>query len=579
MEKKDLSMTIFKRLWHDFLKSQRKMMAGAFFLMAISSLSTAGLAKLMKPVIDDIFIAHQGDRLVWIGALVLITFMAKGLSTFGADVLLTTVGQRVIANLQMSLFNRLIHCDLSFFHHRTTGQLISHFTNDTGVLRGVVTNTLTSIGKDTLTLAALVGLMFYQDSYLASIAFFAFPAAVLPIRYIGRKMRKVAGSTQAQMGTLTGFLTQSFQGILLIKSAGTEAYESQRAEKVVTEVMRLVQKATRIRSASHPIMETLGGIAVVTIILYGGWQVIQGAQTTGAFISFISALLLAYEPLKRLVNLNASLQEGMASAARLFSLLDTPIQIQNKPGAPSLQIKEGGISFQNVSFGYDPAHPVIKNLSLEIKGGETVALVGPSGGGKSTLIHLIPRFYEIQKGGILIDGQDIQNVTLESLRNSMALVSQHVTLFNDTVSRNIGYGEEVIDQERLVASAQDAAAHDFIMQLPQGYDTLIGEQGVTLSGGQRQRLSIARALYKNAKILLMDEATSALDNESEKLVQGALRRLMKNRTTILVAHRLSTVQEASRIYVIDQGSVVELGTYGSLMELGGVFSRLAKSNF
>ncbi len=571
-------MTLLRRLWAQYLKHHKGSLIGAFILMAIASASTAGLAKLMKPVIDDIFIGQQAHRLLWVGGTVLLTFMAKGISTYGSTVLLTTMGQRVIADLQMGLFRKLIHCDLSFFHHTPAGGLMSSFTNDTTILRGVVTHTLTSIGKDTLTLIALVWLMFYQDAYLASIAFFAFPAAIIPLRSLGRRMRKVSGSTQSQMGTLSAFLTQAFQGILLIKSSHAENYEIKRAENVIGEVMRLIQKATRIRSASHPIMETLGGVAVVTIILYGGHQVIEGAQTTGAFISFISALLLAYEPLKRLVNLNASLQEGLASATRLFALLDTPIGIQNAPHAAPLKVTEGRLSFENLTFGYDPQAPIIKNLSLDIKGGEMIAFVGPSGGGKSTLLHLVPRFYEVQNGRILIDGQDIKKVTLNSLRSSLAFVSQHVTLFNDTVAQNIGYGEETLDWERLKASAQDAAAHEFIMQLPQGYDTVIGEQGVTLSGGQRQRLSIARALYKNAPILLLDEATSALDNESEKLVQGALKRVMEGRTTLLIAHRLSTVQEADRICVMEKGQIVEEGTYDVLLKKGGFFSRLAQGD-
>lgn len=574
------TQALFSRLWHFYLKGHKKIMVAAFFLMTLSSLSTAGLAKLMKPVIDDIFIGHQAHRLFWVGGLVLLTFITKGFSTYGSSVLLTHMGQRVIADLQRDLFKRLIRCNLAFFHKTSIGHLISPFTSDTTVLRGVVTNTLTSMGKDSLTLIALVGLLFYEDAYLASLAFFVFPAAVIPLRTLGRRMRKVAGSTQSQIGILSGFLTQIFQGILLIKASRAEPFEQNRAEKVIEEVRRLMEKATRVRSASHPIMETLGGVAVVVIILYGGNQVIQGAQTTGAFISFITALLLAYEPLKRLVNLNSSLQEGMASAQRLFQLLDTPLEEEKEEEKkPSLLVSQGEICFHNVTFSYQAQTPLLKNLNLTIQGGKTVALVGASGGGKTTLLHLIPRFYPLQEGEIIIDQQSVQTVSLDSLRSTIALVSQHVTLFNETVAQNIGYGFEIIDFDRLQQCARDAGAHDFIMQLPLGYETIIGEQGVTLSGGQRQRLSIARALYKDPKILLLDEATSALDNESEKYVQESFKRLRKGRTTLIVAHRLSTIQEAHEICVLEKGQIVEKGSYEALIAQKGAFYRLVQQSF
>jgi len=392
-------------------------------------------------------------------------------------------------------------------------------------------------------------------------------------------MRKVTANTQEQMGTFNTLLEQSFQGVRMVKAYGMEGYEQSKIEAISETICNLVYKASRVRAASSPVMETLGGVAVAVVILYGGQRVISDATTPGAFFAFITALLMAYEPMKRLANLNTNLQEGLAATQRVFHLLDMAPEIVDAPDAKPLAVAGGGLRFQDVSFTYDGERKALSALNLEVPAGKTVALVGASGGGKSTILNLIPRFYDVTEGAITIDGQDVRAVTTQSLRANIALVSQEVALFDDTVRANIAYGRFGASQEEIEQAARNAAAHEFISALPEGYETLVGEHGVKLSGGQRQRLSIARAMLKNAPILLLDEATSALDTESERQVQDALEKLMTGRTTIVVAHRLSTVVEADLIHVIDRGRVAETGKHSELLAKNGIYARLHALQF
>ncbi len=534
---------------------------------------------MLQPLFDDVFVSRKEDMLFYVAFWVLCVFILKGISSFGESVSMIYVGQKIIGDIQKRLFNHFITADLAYFHARSSGELVSRFTNDVNLMRNAVTTALTGMGKDTLSLFFLIGLMFYQDWILASLAFFVFPVALLPIVKIGQKMRKVSHNTQEEMGAFTILLQQVFQGMRVVKSYAMESYEKKRAYRLIDNISRLTIKGGRVRSASHPIMETLGGIAIVIVILYGGTQVIAGNRTTGTFISFITALLLAYEPMKRLANLNANLQEGLAAASRIFIAIDLEPTIVNIPHAPQLEVKKGQITLKNVHFSYTNGKAALQGISLEIPAGKRIALVGPSGSGKSTLLNLIPRFYDVTSGAIMIDGMDIREVNLSSLRSHIALVSQEVILFDDTVRANIAYGRWGESEEEIVNAAKAAAAHNFIMNLPEGYDTLVGEQGVRLSGGQRQRLSIARAMLKNAPILLLDEATSSLDAESEQQVQAALDRLMKGRTTIVVAHRLATVVDADMIYVIEEGSVLEKGTHLELLENNKTYARLVDLQF
>jgi subfamily B ATP-binding cassette protein MsbA len=563
----------------DFMQPHAGRIVLAFVLMGLAAASTAGRAWLMEPVLDRIFVSREGALLLLIAGGALALALVKGLADYGEAVLMTRVGQRVIADVQIALFARLMRADLAYFHAHPTGTLIARFTSDAALLRSAAANVLGAIGKDAVTVVFLVGVMFYQDWLLALVSFFVFPLAIRPIVGIGRRIRRVTANTQAEIGQLTTLLNQTFQGARHVKAYGMEEYEKRRAAGLIERLFALIDRGTRTRSRASPVMETLGGTAIAIVILYGGHQVISGARTPGALFSFITALLLAYQPLKSLANLNASLQEGLAAAQRIFEVLDVEPTIRDLPGARPLDIAGGEIRFEDVRFGYVPGAVAIDGVSLTIPAGCTVALVGPSGGGKSTILNLIPRFFDVDAGSIAIDGQDVRLVTIASLRHAIALVAQEVSLFDDTVRANIAYGRFGASTAEIEAAARAAAAEAFIRELPQGYDTVVGEHGVRLSGGQRQRIAIARAMLKNAPILLLDEATSALDSESERQVQRALETLIRGRTTLVIAHRLSTIHGADLICVVDRGHIVEIGRHLELLARDGLYARLYSMQF
>ncbi len=570
---------LMRRLVVEFLRPHLGKMGLAFVAMGLVAGSTAANAWMMQPLLDNVFVQRNETLLLVIPAAVIILAVVKGFAGYGQSVLMTTVGQRIVADIQLKLFARLMGADLAYYHANPAGTLISRFTNDANLLRGCATNVLAGLGKEAVTAIFLIALMFYQDWLLALIAFIAFPIAFRPIQKIGRRMRRVSANTQAELGEFMTLLNQTFQGARYVKAYGMEAYEMSRASRLIESLYRLVERAQRTRSISSPLMESLGGIAVALVILYGGHQVFNGTRSAGAFFSFITALLLAYQPMKTLAGLNTNLQEGLAAAQRLFTVLDIEPEIRERDGAAALEIAGGGVRFDGVRFSYGTDIEALKGVTLDIPPGKTVALVGPSGAGKSTIMNLIPRFYDVTAGSVQIDGQDVRAVTLASLRGAIGLVSQEVSLFDDTVRANIAYGRFGASDAEIEAAARAAAADDFIRALPQGYDTPVGEQGVKLSGGQRQRLSIARAMLKNAPILLLDEATSSLDTESERQVQSALKTLMRGRTTLVIAHRLSTVIEADIIYVIDDGRVIERGTHAELLRRDGAYARLHALQF
>ena len=573
------SAALVWRLARDFMRPHVRRILFAFLLMGLAAASTAGRAWLMEPVLDRIFVAREGSLLLLIAGGALALALVKGLADYGEAVLMTRVGQRVIADVQIALFARLMRADLAYLHAHPSGTLISRFTSDAALLRSAAANVLAAIGKDAVTVVFLVGVMFYQDWLLALVSFFVFPLAIRPIVAIGRRIRRVTANAQAEIGQLTTLLSQTFQGARHVKAYGMEQYEERRAAGLIERLFVLIDRGTRTRSRASPMMEALGGTAIAVVILYGGHQVISGARTPGALFSFITALLLAYQPLKSLANLNASLQEGLAAAQRIFEVLDVEPTIRDMFGAKPLHIAGGEIRFDDVRFGYVPGLAAIDGLSLTIPAGHTVALVGPSGAGKSTMLNLIPRFFDIDSGSIAIDGQDVRGVTIASLRNVIALVAQEVSLFDDSVSANIAYGRFGASLAEIEEAARSAAADAFIRELPQGYDTMVGEHGVRLSGGQRQRIAIARAMLKNAPILLLDEATSALDSESERQVQRALNTLIRGRTTLVIAHRLSTIQGADLICVVDRGRIVETGGHPELLARGGLYARLHAMQF
>lgn len=565
---------LLKRLRQEYIGQHKRLLTLAIACMLIVAGATATIAWLTQPVLDDIFVKKDVTKLI---VLPIVVFIVNGISAFanyGQTVIMRNVGQRIIADMQINLFAHLMKLDLAVFHDQAAGRLISRFTNDIMLMRNTVSTVLTGIAKDFFSMLFLIILMFHQNWQLALIAFLVFPTAVFPIIRLGRRMRSVSDSTQTQLGTFAAQLDETFNGVRMVKAYGREEYEISRARATIEKLYNLYVKASRLQAAASPIMDLLTGAAIAGVIWYGGYNVIQGVTTPGKFTSFVVAMLMTYKPAKTLATLNNSLQEGLAAASRLFTVLDIPPKIIDNPNAKPLKVTSGAIRFEEATFSYSPEVPAIKDITLDIPAGKTVALVGSSGSGKSTMVNLLLRFYDLNRGMITVDSQDIRDITLASLRNSMSLVSQEIVLFDDTVRANIAYGRLDATEEEITAAAKMAAADEFIRKLPQGYDTMIGPHGVKLSGGQRQRLAIARAVVKNAPILLLDEATSSLDNTSERIVQEALDKLMHNRTTLVVAHRLTTIRNADIIYVLDHGKIVESGTHDSLLAKNGLYYRL-----
>lgn len=564
---------LVRRLLRERLRGYFVPIAGALMCMVAIAAGNAGIIWLMQPALDDVFIAGNRDLLYPISLAILAMSVLIGGAFYGQAVLMAWVGQRIVADFRRDMYVKLMSADLGFFVNTDTGNLISRFTGDASMLSTTLVRAMTGFVKDTLLLIGLIGLMFYQEWLLALIALFVFPCVIWPIVSIGRRIRRASSITQARIADLTIRLDESFPAARLIKAFRMERSEIDRANSAIAQVFKRSYRAARIAAITRPVMETLGGTVIAVVILVGGSLVIEGTTTPGTFGSFIIALVRAYQPLKALASLNNLLQEGLASTQRVFAVLDIEPDIVDTPDAKPLSVAGGEIRFEKVRFSYIPGVPAIAGVDLVAPAGATIALVGPSGAGKSTLLNLIPRFYDVDEGTVSVDGQDIRQVTLASLRDSIALVSQEVTLFNDTIRDNIGYGRRDATMDEIAAAAKDAGAHDFIEALPDGYDTQAGELGERLSGGQRQRISIARAMLKDAPILLLDEATSSLDTESERAVQAALDRLKKGRTTIVIAHRLSTVVGSDLIYVVEHGRIVESGTHAGLIAAGGAYAR------
>lgn len=563
-----------RRLFREHIRHYLTTLAMTVVFMVITAGTTAATAWMFGPMFDWLFTDKNAAFLWPLAIVVFIIFTLKAASAFGQGVFLNRIACRIVAELQDRMFERLMRSDLAEFHASGSGGLVSRFTFDVQTLSSAVSTAIIGAGKDSLTVLALVGFMFYNDWQLSLIAFVAFPAAAFPMVQYGRKVRGLSQRMQTEIGSMTSGLSQVFQGIRHVKAYNAEQRESELASKIIWRVARLKQKSTRIALAVTPLMELLIGLALVAVILYGGSQVIAEERTTGSFLQFIAAMLLAYDPMKRLARLNTELQVGMAAAQRVFDLIDSKPSIVDRPAATVLTSVEGRIVLSGVHFSYGANIPALHGVDIEIPAGKTVALVGPSGAGKSTVLNLIPRFYDVQGGSVKVDGHDIRDVTMHSLREQLALVSQEIVLFDQSVRDNIAFSRPGASDDEIMAAAKAAAAHDFIMELPNGYETVVGEQGVKVSGGQRQRLSIARAMLKNAPILLLDEATSALDTESERQVQDALKRLMVGRTTLMIAHRLSTVAEADLIYVLESGRVVEHGSHGELIARQGRYAKL-----
>lgn len=566
--------TLLRRLLREHVGKYWKNIAMAFGCMVVIATCTATNAWMMQPVLDHIFI-EKNTSMLWLIPFAVFGVAAVGAAAnYGNILSMRYVGQRIIADMQKRLFRHLMVSDVGLFADQASGRLISRFTNDINLLRNAFSNLLTTFAKEVLTLTFLVGVMIYQDPVLTLVAVPVFLFAIWPAVRFGKRLRKISDKTQTQLGDFTATLDEIFSGVRTVKSYNRETFEVARAESIIESLFGLYFKSARVQAASAPIMEVLGGVSIALVIGYGGSQVLNGEATPGAFFSFITAFLMAYRPVRSLAGVGSAMQEGFAAANRLFNVLDAPPAITDRPNAQPLLVSGGDIRFDNVTFSYSEDGGGVSHVNLTIPAGKKVALVGASGGGKSTLMNLLLRFYDVDAGSIAIDGQDIREVTIHSLRAATAFVPQESMLFDDTVKANIGYGREGASDEEIIEAAQNAAADDFIRALPQGYDTLIGAGGIRLSGGQRQRISIARAMLKNAPILLLDEATSSLDNESERVIQQALHRLMQGRTTLIIAHRLSTIVGTDIIYVIERGRVAESGTHESLMQARGKYYQL-----
>ena len=569
-------MDLYRRIL-GFLKPYWKKLIIAMICMAFVSASSALYAYLVKNVIDDIFIKKNITMLLFMPAVVVLIFFVKGIFFFIQDYLMGYIGQRIVTNIRNLVFSSLQKQPLSFFDKTPTGQSISRIMNDVTLVQSTINDSLTAVLIDAFSIIGLIGVVFYRDWKLATISFIILPFAIYPIVSFGKKLRKVSLNTQKAAARLTSFLHETITGQRIVKAFSMETYENKRFEAENEGMFRIMMKRRKLKALSDPIMEIIGGIAIAVVIWYGGNEVISGRSTAGNFFSFLTALLLLYEPIKKINKENHNIQQGLAAGERVFEIIDRKPEIEDKDGAIEFERIDGVIEFKNTYFQYDEKM-VLKDINLKIEKNEVIALVGESGVGKTTLANLIPRFYDITQGCLEIDGIDVRDVTLASLRKNIALVTQDVILFNDSIRNNIAYGVTP-DQKKLEQAATMAFAHEFIIKFAKGYDTIVGEKGARLSGGQKQRIAIARALYKDAPVLILDEATSALDAVSEIEVQRALENLMKGRTTIIIAHRLSTIVNANRIIVLEKGMIVQEGTHGSLSEADGPYKKLYELQF
>ncbi len=574
---------ILSRIFQNYVKKHSRKLIISIICMIIVSATTALNAWMMQPVLDDIFIDKNESLILIIPLAILLIAVVKGISSYIQSVLMSFVGYRLVADLQSDMFGSLIKCDISFFSKTNSGTLISRFLADVGALSRGVHNVIINIIKDFFTLFFLIGVLFYHDWKLASISLLIFPLAIYPISRIGKRLRKISKNTQVGFGFLTKRLTESLQSIKTIKSFNAENVETVKVEKEVENIFQLTYKSSRVNSISRPLMETLGGLAIAVIIYTGGSQVISGTTTPGTFFSFLTALLMAYQPIKSLASLNATLQMAMAAAERIFNIIDTKPLIIEKQNNKDIHLKNDttyNVKFSNVTFAYESSNKnILSNINLNIKRGEKIALVGYSGAGKTTLLNLLPRFYEIKRGRITINDIDIRDLSFSFLRNHFSLVSQDIVLFDDTIKYNICYGQNNINNKQILEACKKANCEEFIKKFPKGINENIGEKGVKLSGGQKQRIAIARAFLKNSPFLLLDEATSSLDSRSEKKIQTSLANLMKNKTSLVIAHRLSTIIDANKIILLHNGKVVEIDNHKNLLKKSKIYKNLYELQF
>ncbi|HEX3429340.1 MAG TPA: ABC transporter transmembrane domain-containing protein [Rhizomicrobium sp.] len=571
---------IIGRLLHDYMRRRWNRLLVAAVCMIVTAGMNGMLAWLLDPAIKQIFLDNNARMLPVITAAIAGVVALRAVASFGEQYTLSNLSERIVADVQRDMFRSQIRLDIATLNDVHSGEMVSKFLYDATLLRGSITRGLAGLGKEFVTLIVLAGVMIYEDWQLALISVLLLPPVALVTQRLSRSLRKSSTRGMEETGTLSRALSEALAGRRIVKAYSLEAFVARAAESRISQRLKFILRAARARSAAVPSTDLIGGIAAAITIGFAGWQHLHGHLGINQFSAFTVAMLMAQQPVRNLSQLWTISTEGLSAANRIFRLIDTIPRIIDRAAAQPLVVKRGGgaIRFENVSFRYGSDGVIALNsVTFDVRPGQKIALVGPSGAGKSTIFNLLLRFYDIESGRILIDGQDIADVTLDSLRSHIALVTQEPFLFDETVAENIAYGRRNASREEIMAAAGAAAADVFIAELPEGCDSAIGEGGLKLSGGQRQRIAIARAMLRDAPILLLDEATSALDPESERQVQSALTRLMKGRTTLLIAHRLSTVLDADRIYVIDRGEIAEWGTHQELVTRGGVYARLYRN--
>ena len=565
---------IAKRIFKTQIKKYFKEILIIFLFVVITAGMTAVTAWLLDPAIKKIFIEKDKKMLVIIPVAIILTFLIKSLAIFIVRMTTIKVAFNVLRNIQILMTGKILISDLSHLIEKHSGKFISNFANDTRILLGTIMAFSLSLVKESFTLVALLGVMFYQDWQLSLLAITMIPIAAIASKKIGKKMQKAASENLDAFGNFTKFLSEILKGTSVIQIYQREQEELKKFSEVIDLRLKKEKKVEQTRHRAGPIMETINAFAIAFVILFAGYRSIQGAMEIGQFVSFLTALMMAYQPVKALAGINLGIQEGLTAAKRIYEIIDQKNEVYQDDKLEKLKISNGEIQLKNISFNYPDGTKALENLSLEIKGKTSAALVGLSGGGKSTILNLIPRFYNLKEGEINIDNQNINYVQLKSLREKISLVSQDIVLFDDTIKANISFGNISATEEEIIEAAKKAAAHEFIESLKDGYDTVIGEAGIKLSGGQKQRLSIARAILKNSPIILLDEATSALDTESESQVQKAIENLISDKTTIIIAHRLSTIKNVNKIFVIDNGRVAEQGSHEELISNSIIYKKL-----
>ena len=567
-------LELIKRVFKSQVKKYIPELFLAFIFIILTSITTAVTAWLLDPAIKEIFENKNNIMLYIIPVAIVFTFVLKAFSIYGTRIVTIKVGIKIIKNIQTLMAQKFLLSDISHITKKHSGKYLSNFTNDTNVLFLVLTGVVVTLFKETFTLIALLGLMFYHDWQLSLLAILMIPIAVVSSKNIGKKMGKKVNLSLEASDKFMKFLSELIKGSWLIKIYQKEQEELKKISMIIDERFKAIRKVEQTRLGAGPIMEIISAIAIAIVVFFAGYRSLEGAITLGEFVSFLAALMLAYQPVKALAGINVGIQEGVAAARRIYEIIDQKNEIINDENAPSLKLTNATLEFKNISFVYPDGTQALKNLSAKIEGGKKVGLVGISGSGKTTFLNLIPRFFNLEHGQILVDGQNINNINLSSLRKEISLVSQDVILFDDTIKSNILYGNSSASDEEIVAACKFAAAQDFIEKLPNKYETIIGENGIKLSGGQKQRLSIARAILKNSSIILLDEATSSLDSDSETVIQKAIENLTKNKTTIIIAHRLSTIMNCDKILVFDNGQIISEGSHEFLVNSSPIYKNL-----